>query len=231
MKAVLYARFSPRPDADTSDSIEKQSERLRAFCLARDWEIAGEYQDADKSGATTKGRIGLEDAIAHACRLRCVLLAYDPSRLSRDVGDSEAIVKRLERRHATLATVVGNLDLTTAHGRLTFRIECSINAFNREIGNERTSKAMKHHQDVSRRRMGRADRVPYGMRAIEGNGLEPDHTEQVIIQRIIALDAAGMNSRTICRQLEAEGFTRRSGKPWPGGHRLVQAVLDRAAKA
>ncbi len=43
-RAILYARYSPRPDADKCLSNERQIERCREFCERKSYDIAGEYQ-------------------------------------------------------------------------------------------------------------------------------------------------------------------------------------------
>jgi len=50
MKAILYARFSPRPHAEDCDSCERQIADLRAWCKAHNHEIVGEFQDRALSG-------------------------------------------------------------------------------------------------------------------------------------------------------------------------------------
>ena len=38
-QAVIYARFSPRPDANECDSVEKQLERCRSYCKAHGYDV------------------------------------------------------------------------------------------------------------------------------------------------------------------------------------------------
>ena len=228
-QAVLYARFSPRPDEDTSDSINKQIERLQSLCLARDWDIDGEpHTDVAKSAKTASGRTGLEAAVAHACRIRGVLVVYDWSRLTRDVGDGEIILRRLKKARAELASVADNTDLTTPAGRLSFRIITSINQYTREVNNIRTSTAMVHHQKTGRR-MGRADRCPFGFRAGADKTLVVDEGEQAVIAKIVALRASGTTYRGICAELDREGVDRR-GKTWEECHAFVRTILRRAGE-
>ena len=224
--AIIYCRFSPRPSEEECDSNAKQQERVRAFCIARGWKIDGEYQDAAKSGKSLKGRLGLENATQHACRVHGVLVVYDLSRLSRDALDTGLIVRRLKRHGAELASVIDNVDLTTPGGRLTFGILGLLNQHVREVAAARTSSAMLSHQKKGRR-MGRADRVPYGMRSVADKGMEPEPSEMAAIARIRELGAAGESSRAICRILDDEGIPRRGGKRWSGAQKLVLTILGR----
>jgi len=228
MKAILYARFSPRPNAAECESIQTQFDRLRAWCSSVNYEIAGEYSDADRSGATTDKRPELENALRHVCRIRGVLCVYSLSRLSRNTRDAILIAERLERRGADLASLHERIDTATPMGRFYFAITASLGQLEREQISARTSDAMIRYQS-SGRRMGRTDRCPFGMRpaAEDTTALEPDEAEQEIIGRIIDMAARGMTHRGICRELDRQGIERR-GKRWDGAHSLVAGILRKA---
>src|SRR6478609_6398553 len=51
MKAILYARFSPRPSAKECESCERQFEDMEAFCAKHGWEIVDRFHDKAVSGA------------------------------------------------------------------------------------------------------------------------------------------------------------------------------------
>ena len=230
-QAVLYKRFSPRPSAETCDSIEKQGERLHAWATALGYEVAGEYEDRNESGASMDCRQGLEAAIAHACRIHGILAVYDVSRLSRDVVDAGTILARLNKHHAELAMLVERVDTSTPVGRLTFNVLVSIAQFQRQQGTLRTSRAMKHHQDHDGRRMGRADRIPYGFRLAPADPkrLIPDEGEQETI-RLARQYAAETEASVyeVCRHLDGMGVPRRGGKAWRNAYRLMAKILENA---
>lgn len=238
-QAILYSRYSPRPAPKSGangdaghdcESIEVQVDRLEAFCRANDFEIVGRYEDRLKSGKSQDGREGLAAALKHVCRIRGVLVVYDYSRLSRDVPDSLDIIRRLRKSKADLRSVLDAQATDTASGELTFTITAAINQFNRRVTAEKTSDSMLHHQyGPSSRRMGRADRCPYGFRATEGGLLEPEPEEQRTIGRIKELASSNLYSlREICAVLDGEEFTRR-GKSWKGGFPLVANIIARAS--
>ena len=58
-QAVIYARFSPRPDAQECDSVAKQRERCRAYCQAHGYDVIAEKHDEDMSGGRADNRPGL----------------------------------------------------------------------------------------------------------------------------------------------------------------------------
>ena len=53
-KAAIYTRVSTEDQAKEGFSLDAQIEKLRSYCKARDWEIAGEYIDDGYSGRNVK---------------------------------------------------------------------------------------------------------------------------------------------------------------------------------
>lgn len=47
---ALYCRVSTDEQAHEGFSLESQLERLRSFCIAREWNIVAEYVDGGYSG-------------------------------------------------------------------------------------------------------------------------------------------------------------------------------------
>ncbi len=168
MKAIIYARFSPRPkeQSEATETIESQTKRCRAFAQFLQYEIEATYHDKDQSGKDMQ-RDGLQKALMHVKRLgqHGVLIVYSLSRLSRLTQDRITIADALTRRGAQLASVTEMFDTSTAHGRMIYNIMAAIDQGVREIGNEQTSDKMLDYQDDGKgkgRRMGRMDRVRYG---------------------------------------------------------------------
>jgi site-specific DNA recombinase len=222
--AVIYGRFSPRPSAETCDSVEKQAERCKAYCVANGYDVVAEYADKDASGRSADDRPGLQAAIAEACQRRAVLVSYDLSRLARNVEDARRIDRQLRQRGAALAFVVERIDTSTAIGRLMFTIFASFTEYQREAICERTSAAMLRHQYVHGRLMNRADQCPYGFRA-EGKRLVEDPDEQRAIALIREQRQAGRGLREIARLLDSRGLPCRS-RQW--SHVTVRNILRRA---
>ena len=115
--AVLYARFSPRPNAEECDSVEKQLERCRAYSLGHGYTVVAQHHDKDLSGARADNRPGLQSAIAAACKRKAVLVVYSLSRLARCTRDAIDLAASLRGRleiglRAAVVTALG-----CAHGR------------------------------------------------------------------------------------------------------------------
>ena len=161
--AVIYARFSPRPNAEECDSVEKQIERCRAYCAGQGYEVVFERFDKDLSGGRADNRPGLQEAIALACQRKAVLCVYSLSRLARCTKDAIDLAERLNAAGADLAVIQENVNTRSPMGRFIFTLFSALAQLEREQIAERTSSAMLRHQ-AEGRRMTRADRCPYGWR-------------------------------------------------------------------
>src|SRR5438477_7722985 len=115
--AILYARFSPRPNEDEEkrlrterpeeerDSISKQLARCRDFCKRRGWRIASEHTDEALSGAE-EDRPGLWDAVA-ALTKGSILVIDKMDRLARDKYLFVMIEREVTKKRATIVSVAG----------------------------------------------------------------------------------------------------------------------------
>ena len=89
MKAVIYARYSPRPrrkgggqgngngngNGDkVCESCDTQIALCQAWCASRDCEVVGVERDDAVSGRSTSGRPGLARALALAKRHRAAVV-------------------------------------------------------------------------------------------------------------------------------------------------------------
>lgn len=225
MNSVLYARYSPRPDSATSESIECQLERMRQWCGAVGATILSEYCDADLSGSRADNRPGLQAAIRDACENHAVLVVYSLSRLARNTRDAMDIADQLSRSHADLASLQERLDTTSPMGRFFFVVMSALAALERETIVTRTRDAMRRHQNQSHRRMGRTDRCPYGWQPDGEKGLKEVPSEQRVLA--IMLEHADKRAGYIARVLDGAGYRRRNGKHWSSCTHLVSSILRR----
>lgn len=116
MRAVIYARFSTDKQRDTS--IEDQARGCRTRAEREGWTIVAEHSDAQTSGSTpvalrAGGKLLLADVLAQRMD---VLLLEGLDRLSRDIGEQDRIVKRIEHRRIRIIGVGDGYD-SQAKGR------------------------------------------------------------------------------------------------------------------
>src|SRR5262249_16384709 len=224
-QAVLYARFSPRPNAEECDSVEKQIERCRAYSLGHGYTVVAEHHDKDLSGARADNRPGLQSAITAACKPKAVLVVYSLSRLARSARDAMGVGASLSAAGADLAVIQENVNTRSPMGRFVFILFSALAELEREQVAERTSIAMLRHQ-AKGRRMTRPDRCPYGWRTHPADTalLVEDADEQAVIRRIREERRHGRGLREIARRLDSAGIVCRGGR-W--SHTTVRSVLLR----
>lgn len=229
MKAIIYARFSPRPkdQRETTETIASQVKRCREFATFLKYDVAAVYDDPDVSGKDLR-RPGIVEALAHAKRLgdNGILIVYALSRLSRLTVDRIQIADDLRRRGCQLASATEMFDTSTPSGRMIYTIMAAIDQGFREIGNKQTSDKMLDYQDDGKgkgRVMGRRDQLRYGWeidpssephpRSKQPTGVRECVVEQNVIMVILGWTDKGLAGTAIAFILNQKGIMCR-GKQW-----------------
>lgn len=129
--AALYVRQS----VDRAEGIDRQLARCRALATARGWEVVAEFEDNAVSAFKSRGagtawaRLLASDAE--------VVVSVNLDRLLRGQADLLALVASGK----TVATVEGDLDLTTAEGQFRAELLTSLAQFEVRRKGERQTRA------------------------------------------------------------------------------------------
>lgn len=223
MKAVIYARFSPRRNEDTCESNDTQIELCQAYCQRQGHTVGAIYQDKALSG-DTEDRPGLWDAV-DALRKGDVLVVYKLDRLARDVYLSCEIERAVEKRGARILSTTGEGTWNDSPEDEMIRgIIRVVAQYERKVMAARTKAAMLRHQRNGRRM---SNRIPYGWMPDPDDPARmlKDEGEQAVVERIIELAGRKYNPRHIARTLAGEGVMARTGRMF--GHNTILAILRR----
>lgn len=206
--AVIYSRFSPRPNKEECRSIEKQVEACERWCTFKEMEILNRYEDRALSAARADNRPGLQEALDMVCKTGAALVVYSLPRLARNVKDALDIVDRLNKYNLCLNIVQLHVDTSTHMGKFFYTVIAAFAEMERSETAKRTKDAMIMYQNNGRRM---SDKTPYGtIRDPENpNLLLDDKEEQANISRIVDLRVDGLSLRGIVDQLNAEGIEPR----------------------
>lgn len=218
---TLYARFSPRPDAATSQANAAQLADLRNHAARMGWTVERELSDEDISGDRWD-RPGLQEAIK-GLKPGDILLAYDVDRIARDSGILAAVMATVFNRGAQIYTL--NSGLVTADdpiSKLLMTIMGAVAEFQKAMIRKRSAVAMKRKLDaglITNYPGGKP--LPFGYRFIHadrspdkgGRNVEPDQEELAVRDQIIAWHGAGKGYSRIAQLLNHRGTTYR-GKQW-----------------
>ncbi len=229
LRRILYARFSPRPNAAECESCEAQLAQLREYAEARGWEIVGEFQDKALSGGDDwSDRPGMCEASGE-CKRNMIFVVRSFDRLFRDTTKAMIFAAMMEAKGARIHSITEESACDGSPvANMVRTIFLAIAEYQREMGNARTRAAMLRHQAGGRRM---SCEPPYGTMR---DPRRPTHlitnTEEIAtIDTIKQLYKGGMTLRGIARELTKRKVERRGKYHW--NHTLVRRVLIREGLA
>lgn len=225
-KCILYARFSPRPNAEECESCESQLTDMKKYCSKRGYTVVAEYQDRALSGGDGwESRPGMFDA-ATACKRGCIFLVRNYHRLFRDTEKALVFRSMLERKGVEIRSIheeAANGD--SPMSKMIRGVLLLVAEYQREIIRATTRSKMLQHQANGRRM---SLQPPYGWMVdpLNPKSLAVCGVEQEYIKIMRKLRSRGLSYRKICRELESRGIFPRSGaKKWC--HAVVKKAIER----
>jgi DNA invertase Pin-like site-specific DNA recombinase len=202
----MYLRQSRDRDGDAV-AIARQREDCEQLCAAKGWTPV-EFVDNDISASSGRRRPAYERML-EGIRTGHVgaVVAWDLDRLHRRPIELEEFMALADEKHIALATVSGDVDLSTAQGRLVARLKGAV---------------ARHEVDHKSSRQRRASRqkaekgLPHWSRAFgylgDTHQLDP-HTAPLVREAYAAI-LTGASLADVCRLFNDAGAFNITGKPW-----------------
>ena len=203
-RVALYARFST--DLQNPLSAADQLAALRKSAEQRGWLVVAEFRDEGISGSGTN-RPGLQSLVQEA-ENRAFDIVYIEAldRLSRDLGDTANLKKRLNYYQVAIWTP-GDGEITIMHAALGGLMS---QQFLEELG-KKTRRGLTAAVQAGRSGGGRC----YGYRLTGTTGVfEIDQHQAAVIRKIFERYAARASARQIASELNAEGEPGPRGGTW-----------------
>lgn len=223
MRAAVYTRQS-QDRKNTGLAVARQQEACEKLCADRGWSIVRHLSDNDVSASGRKVRPNYKVLLRLIDdRAVDVVVVWHVDRLVRRLADLEDVIERCEKAGVRLATVSGDVDLSTDAGRLVARILASVarGEVERKSARQRSAQAQAAKQG---RRVG--GRRPFGF---EKDGVTIVPVEAAAIRSGYESVLCGVSLAGIARDWNARGLTpgqlRRDGRPSTWRHDNVRAVL------
>jgi DNA invertase Pin-like site-specific DNA recombinase len=125
-RAVIYTRQGKEAEGN-GQAVAGQLEACERLATQRGWQIVARESDNDMSASPGKPRPGWQRVMAMIESGQTdVVIVWAVDRMVRRLADLEAVIDACERASVKLATVSGDLDLSTDQGRLVGRILASV---------------------------------------------------------------------------------------------------------
>jgi DNA invertase Pin-like site-specific DNA recombinase len=210
MKAIGYVRVSTEDQATNGVSLAAQETKIRAYCVAKDWELTEVLRDEGVS-AKDLNRPGMQKLL-QGCKKGSfdVVVVLKLDRLTRSVKDLGYLVEDVFNRHGVaFSSLQDNFDTSTANGRMVMNILATIAQWERDIISERTRDAMRFMKSS----MKLVGAVPFGFDNRNGH-LVPNPDEMETVQRVLRFKHRGDSYHSIAENLTAQGITSKRGANW-----------------
>ena len=184
-KVYIYTRVSTTMQVD-GYSLEAQKTRMKGYCAFNEYEIAGEYEDAGKSGKSTVDRLAfnqmIEDIKAGKDDVRFVLV-FKLSRFGRNAADVLSTLQVMHDFGVDLICVEDGIDSSKDAGKLMISVLSAVAEIEREIIRAQTTEGC-----VQKAREGKwnGGMSPYGYKLIDGQ-LILNEEEATVIRTIFDL--------------------------------------------
>ena len=229
-RCAVYTRKSLEDAVEKEfNSIDAQREAGEAFIRsqkANGWTLIDKrYDDYGYSGGNTN-RPGLKELLkdCEAGNVDVVVI-YKIDRLSRSICDFAELSRQFDRWGVSFVAVTQEINTATSAGRMMLNILMTFAQYEREVIAERI-----RDKKAATRRKGKWDGgvLPFGF-GLSDHKLVPREDEAETVRRVFARYLEVQSPKMIALELNAEGTTRRDGKPWTTRH--IDAMLRNVAYA
>ena len=214
IKVYLYTRVSTTMQID-GYSLDAQKTKMKAFCDYNEYEIAGEYEDAGKSGKSIEGRVSfnqmMEDIKSGKDGVSYVLV-FKLSRFGRNAADVLATLQVMQDFGVNLICVEDGIDSSKDAGKLMISVLSGVAEIERENIRVQT---MEGRMQKAREGKWNGGFAPYGYALIDGK-LVVNEEEAVAIRTIFDQYVnTDLGANGIAKYLENHGIhkiARQNGK-------------------
>ncbi len=217
-RVAVYARVSTEDQAKEGFSLDAQKDRLKAYCQAKGWEIAGEYVDDGHSGRDTK-RPAYQKMLEEKDNWD-TLLVIKMDRIHRNSKNFMEMMDDLKRWGKEFSSMQESLDTSTAMGRFVMDIIQRIAQLESEQIGERVYMGMKQKARTVGGSLGSPP--PYGYSYKEGE-LVINKDEAEIVKFIFEKYVDGVSTGRLADELARLEIPTKHGGKWSS--RTVSGIL------
>lgn len=210
MTVGIYIRVSTEEQVKDGFSISAQRERLKAYCLAQDWNDFKFYVDEGISAKDTN-RPQLQKLIKHIEEGKInTVLVYRLDRLTRSVLDLYKLLETFDKYNCTFKSATEVYDTGSAMGRLFITLVAALAQWERENLGERVRMGQ-----IEKARQGQySAKAPFGFDKDENNRLIINEEEKEIVLMMIDKIRKGYSFRRLANYMDDFGIPPIRGYKW-----------------
>lgn len=208
MKPIIYGYVRVSTDNQLENySIEEQSERIKAYCAAKDWELTQIYTDGGYSGGNIN-RPALQQMLKDIKnKTPAAIVVYKLDRLSRSQKDTLTLIEdEFLKNDVDFISINENFDTSSPFGRAMIGILSVFAQLEKDQITERFTMGR-----IARAKAGYfhgGGNAPLGYDYINGN-LTVNEYEKLQVQEVFKLFLEGKSINSIMKQM-----AKQTGKSW-----------------
>jgi site-specific DNA recombinase len=223
-RVVGYIRVSSQGQVADGESLERQEEKIRAYCSLKGISDVDIIADRGISGFKSS-RPGFQKLIS-MCSSKEVrmIIVNDLSRLSRSVRDTLAFVEDVVNKYGVeFVSLQNDIDTTSPMGKAFLAISAVFNQLARDEVSMKVKNMWAHKRSKNEKTGGC---IPFGYSLVDSKRLVPLPEEQETVKHIHDLRASGHSLRDIVSDLHGKGIKTKTGREkW--NPKIVKQILDR----
>lgn len=226
-RAAIYCRIS-QDRTGAGLGVDRQREDCEALAQRLGWLVVEVFTDNDVSAYSGRPRAGYLAMLERIRRAQVdAVLAWHEDRLHRSPRELEDYIDVCERRAVpTQFAQAGELDLTTASGRMTARIRGAVTRAESEHKSERVKRAQAQAASAGKWLGGAA---PFGWNVADDGSATLDRREAREVREAAKSLLAGASLGSVVADLNRRAVTTSTGRPW--NYTSLRQVLTRPRNA
>lgn len=218
IRAAIYTRVSTEEQAKEGFSLDAQLDKLRSYCKARDWVIAGEYVDDGYSGRKIKRPAYLK--MLEEMDKWDALLVIKMDRIHRNSKNFMFMMEQLNKNKKEFVSMSESFDTSTAIGRFVMNIIQGIAQLESEQIGERVYIGMEQKARINGGMLG--FNIPYGYDYQDGK-LSINENESPIIKKIYFWYLEGKSMGEIVEMLNDAHVPTKNRGLW--AKKMISTIL------
>lgn len=208
-QAAIYLRISKDKTGEQA-GVDRQREDCFELVQRQGWTVFEVYTDNDISASSGRPRPAYRRMLADIGEGHIdAVVAWHPDRLYRKLAELEELINAIERRNVIMRThKAGEIDLSTATGRMLARILSATAQAEGELKAERWRRSWRQGREA-----GKLTRTGSRMFGYEQDGSIIDH-EAAIARVMAAKIREGGSILGVARWLDEQGVRATRGSAW-----------------